>query len=162
MASLPRVAVLALALGLTACSGGGPQAGGPGATSPTTVIPTPPSTEVPTTSTTVAVPPVWHTRAAAPTSRQEVASAVLDGRVWVIGGITTAGASALVESYDPAADRWYPGPALPLALHHASATDYRGEIVVAGGFVAAAGDLYAQASDRVLALRNGAWVDLPR
>ncbi|MDQ6724803.1 MAG: hypothetical protein M3066_01295 [Actinomycetota bacterium] len=180
MASLPRlalrakvsslrvsrragVAFMALTLGMTACggSGGGSRAGGAGATSTTTVAP-PTSPEAPTTSTTVAVPAAWHTRAAAPTSRQEVASAVLDGRVWVIGGITTAGASAIVESYDPAADRWYPGPALPLALHHAAASVYRGEIVVAGGFVAAAGDLYTQASDRVLALRNGAWVDLPR
>ena len=84
-----------------------------------------------------------------------------DGRIWVIGGLTASGATDVVEAYDPAGDRWTPGPALPVALHHASATTYRGEIVVAGGFLAA-GSLYARPSDRVLALRNGGWVDLPR
>lgn len=83
-----------------------------------------------------------------------------DGRVWVIGGLTAGGASAVVETYDPAADRWAPGPDLPVALHHAAAANYRGEIVVLGGFLAA-GSLYARPSDRVLALRAGAWVDLP-
>jgi len=81
--------------------------------------------------------------------------------VWVIGGITTSGASASVESYDPERDQWSPGPPLPLPLHHAAATVFRGEIVVAGGFMSS-GDLYARASDRVLALRGGTWVDLPR
>jgi non-specific serine/threonine protein kinase len=161
MASLRSVAAAALLVGLTACSGGGsPSVAGQTSTTgpaPTTTVPA-----AAATTTTTPVPAAWHARAAAPTSRQEVASAVLDGRVWVIGGITTAGASAVVESYDPAADKWYPGPALPLALHHSAATVYRGEIVVAGGFVADPGDLYARASDRVLALRNGAWTDLPR
>ena len=83
------------------------------------------------------------------------------GRVWVVGGLTATGATNVVESYDPASDRWAPGPALPVALHHASAATYRGEIVVVGGFLPAAG-LYARPSDRVLALRDGAWVDLPR
>jgi non-specific serine/threonine protein kinase len=89
-----------------------------------------------------------------------VASAVADGRVWVIGGLTGAGASAVVESYDPATDRWAPGPALPVALHHAAATTFRGEVVVVGGFGPAPA-LYDRPSDRVLALRAGAWVDLP-
>jgi N-acetylneuraminic acid mutarotase len=114
-----------------------------------------------TTTSTTPAPPTWQNRAAAPTARQEVASAVADGRVWVIGGLTAAGASAVVESYDPVADRWAPGPALPFAVHHAAAATYHGEIVVIGGFVAAPG-LYDRASDRVLALRAGAWVDLPR
>lgn len=85
---------------------------------------------------------------------------MLDGRVWVIGGLTAAGATANVETYDPATDRWAPGPALPVALHHPAAAVFRGEIVVLGGFGAAAG-LYDRPSDRVLVLRGGAWVDLP-
>jgi serine/threonine-protein kinase PknK len=131
------------------------------APAPTTVAPGPPTTTVPAPTTTVARPaPTWKNRAAAPTARQEVASAVADGRVWVIGGLTAAGASAVVESYDPATDRWAPGPALPVALHHPIAATYRGEIVVMGGFLAAA-SLYDRPSDRVFALRAGAWVDLP-
>ena len=84
-----------------------------------------------------------------------------DGRVWVIGGLTRAGATAVVESYDPATDTWAPGPPLPVAVHHAAAATYRGEIVVMGGFLASAA-LYDRPTDRVLALRSGAWVDLPR
>jgi non-specific serine/threonine protein kinase len=89
-----------------------------------------------------------------------VASTVADGRVWVIGGLTATGASAVVESYDPATDSWASGPPLPLALHHAAAATYRGEIVVIGGF-AVAPSLYDRPSDRVLVLRGGGWVDLP-
>jgi serine/threonine-protein kinase PknK len=66
----------------------------------------------------------------------------------------------VVESYDPATDRWAAGPPLPVALHHPAATVFRGEIVVLGGFGAAAG-LYDRPSARVLALRAGAWEDLP-
>ena len=144
-----RTAPLALVLLLaTACSDGRSAA--------------PVTTTTTTTMAGTAPPPVtWQPRAPAPTARQEVASAVLEGRVWVMGGLTAAGASAVVESYDPATDRWSPGPALPVAVHHASATAYRGEVVVTGGFLEAA-SFYAQPSDRVLALRGGRWVDLPR
>lgn len=114
-----------------------------------------------TTTTVPARPAAWQARTPAPIARQEVASASLDGRVWVIGGLTAAGASAAVESYDPATDRWAAGPDLPVAVHHAAATVYKGEIVVLGGFVDAA-TLYAKASDRAFALRSGGWVELPR
>lgn len=86
---------------------------------------------------------------------------MLDGKVWVIGGLTSAGTSTVVEIYDPVADTWSTGPPLPLAVNHEAATVYRGEIVVLGGFVEAS-SLYAQATDRAFALRNGAWVELPR
>jgi non-specific serine/threonine protein kinase len=97
-----------------------------------------------------------------------VASAVVNGRIWVVGGLTTADATAdatataKVETYDPAADRWAPGPDLPIPLHHLALAVFRGELVVAGGFQGGGSGLYSRPSDRVLALRNGAWVDLPR
>ena len=142
----------------TACSGATPSRsaspGSPSTTATTTV------TTIP--STTVAAPaPAWAGRTPAPTARQEVASAVADGRVWVIGGLTRAGATDVVESYDPATDSWAPGPPLPVAVHHAAAATHRGEIVVMGGFLASA-SLYDRPTDRVLALRGGGWVDLPR
>jgi N-acetylneuraminic acid mutarotase len=158
---VPRAAGLFVMLAV-ACSRGATSAAPPAPTStgaPSTMPATVPAPA--TTTTTAPVPAAWHNRAPAPTARQEVASTVADGRVWVIGGITTAGASALVETYDPATDRWAAGPALPIGLHHSAALTYHGEVVVIGGFVAAAG-LYDRASDRVLALRAGAWVDLPR
>lgn len=161
----PTGAAVALALVLaTACGGGGSSAG-PATTTTTTARAAAPvtATVAPSTSTAPAParPATWQARTAAPTARQEVASTVLDGKVWVIGGLTASGASATVEIYDPATDRWSSGPSLPLAVHHEAATVYRGEIVVLGGFVDA-GTLYAQATDRAFALRSGAWVELPR
>jgi hypothetical protein len=162
-----RLLVLGLILAVgAACAGGSgtgeapPRGSTTAAGAPAPTARAGPSTTAPAT-TKVAVPPAWRPRAPAPTARQEVASAVLDGRVWVIGGLTSAGASAVVESYDPAVDRWATGPSLPIALHHAAATVYRGEIVVLGGF-GEAPSLYAEASDRAFALRNGGWVELPR
>ena len=157
---MPARRLLCLVLLLAAsCRDSAPPAAGPAATMTTaTSAPAPPASTASTTSTTAA-PPGWQARSPAPTARQEVASAVADGRVWVIGGLTRAGATAVVESYDPASDSWAGGPALPVALHHAAATSFRGEIVVMGGFLAA-GALYDRPSDRVLALRAGAWVDL--
>ena len=163
---------LALLAALPACGGGGASPAGQAGSGPSTTVATPatPTTATAkaggaTATTTTAAPSLraaaWQARSPAPTSRQEVASASLDGRVWVIGGLTSAGASSVVESYDPATDRWAAGPSLPIAVHHAAATVYKGEIVVLGGFVDAS-SLYAQATDRAFALRDGAWVELPR
>lgn len=149
-------AALVVAAAAGGCRGGteGPAAGpapGPATTAVT----------APATTSTLPPPPAWQERAAAPTARQEVAATAAGGKVWVLGGLTAAGASATVEAYDPAADRWSAGPDLPVAVHHAAATTYRGEVVVAGGFLSAT-DLYSRPSDRVFALRAGAWVELPR
>ena len=142
------------------CRDSAPPAATP-ASATTTTTPAPaPSTSAPApTTTTAPAPPAWQARTPAPTARQEVASTVADGRVWVLGGLTAAGASAVVESYDPATDTWAAGPALPFAVHHPMATTFRGEVMLMGGFLAA-GALYDRPSDRVLALRAGAWVDL--
>jgi non-specific serine/threonine protein kinase len=150
---------MAVLLAAGACSNG---AGKGQAAAPATTTAAPTTTvAAPTSTSTAPQPPAWQARAAAPTSRQEVASTVADGKVWVMGGLTAAGASTKVESYDVATDQWAAGPDLPVAVHHSAATTYRGEIVVAGGFLAA-GDLYSRPSDRVFALRNGGWVELPR
>lgn len=145
------VALVTAAL-LAGCSsdedGDGGASGGPGPTEPAPA-------GAPSALT-------WQAVAAAPTSRQEVAGAVVDGRIWVVGGLTANDATTKVEAYDPSADRWTAGPDLPLALHHLAVVAYRNEVVVVGGFGRGASDLYDRPSDRVLALRNGAWVDLPR
>jgi N-acetylneuraminic acid mutarotase len=104
----------------------------------------------------------WKSLNPAPEARQEVAGAAVGGRIWVVGGITATGPSRAVESYDPALDRWTAGPDLPTALHHPAAVEFRGELVVVGGFEAGDGDLYGHPADRVLVLRGDAWVDLAR
>lgn len=129
--------------------------------SSTLAVTTTSSTSSTTTTSLAPAIPTWQTRAPAPVARQEVGAAVVGGKVWVVGGLDASGALARVESYDPAADQWAAGPDLPLPLHHVAAAAYRGELVVVGGFTVGP-DLYSTASDRVLVLRGGRWVDLPK
>ena len=85
----------------------------------------------------------------------------LDGRVWVVGGLLAEGATSRAEVYDPATRSWQAGADLPVALHHAMAVAYRGEVVILGGFRAEGPGIYGSPSDRVYALRGGRWVELP-
>ena len=123
---------------------------------------TPPAAATTAPAGAVATPSPWRPVHNAPTARQEVASTVDDGVVWVLGGITGPnGPTAKVEGYDPAIDTWKSGPDLPLPLNSATAVTYGGEIVVLGGFVPDGGNLTAHASNKVFALRGNSWVELP-
>ncbi|MCV7075242.1 Kelch repeat-containing protein [Mycobacterium szulgai] len=99
----------------------------------------------------------WRTLPDAPTARLMTAWAVLNDKIWIMGGIRDGMALQTVESYDPHTGAWQPGPSLPMPLHHATATTYRGEVVVLGG----ASDNLADASNKVFALRGNSWVELP-
>ncbi len=106
----------------------------------------------------------WRVRKGAPTARQQASAAVLNGRIWLLGGLTgdaAAEATRGVEAYDPAIDTWTRGPDLPVALHHPMAVTYGGELVVIGGWAPKGADLTASTSDRVFALRDDAWTELP-
>ncbi len=77
----------------------------------------------------------WTLRMSMPTERLEMASATLDGRVVVIGGLSTSGATLdTVEVYDPATDSWATAPAHPVPVHHPMAAVLDGVLYVAGGF----------------------------
>jgi serine/threonine protein kinase/N-acetylneuraminic acid mutarotase len=103
----------------------------------------------------------WAPVQNAPTPRQELASAVDDGKIWVLGGLNGSDSTAKVESYDPGTNAWSAGPDLPLPLHHEMAATYKGEIMAVGGWVPENGVLTAKTSDQVFALRAGKWVGLP-
>ena len=78
--------------------------------------------------------PAWTVRAAMPSSRAEVASAALDGRIYVIGGVEASdNSSNVVEVYDVASDRWQRRANLPQARDHAMAATLGGKIYVFGG-----------------------------
>ena len=104
--------------------------------------------------------PAWRPLKDAPIARQQTATAVADGTIWVLGGLDNAGSTPKVEGNDPAIDTWKAGPDLPVPLNHAMAVEYGGELVVLGGWVPEGPNLTGITSDRVLALRNGKWVDL--
>ena len=99
----------------------------------------------------------WRSLPNAPTPRLMTAWAVLNDKIWIMGGLRNGVALQTVESYDPRTGAWQAQPSLPVPLHHAAAATYRGEVVVLGG---ASGDL-TQASNKVFALRGGNWVELP-
>ncbi|WAC92120.1 serine/threonine-protein kinase [Mycobacterium sp. Aquia_213] len=101
--------------------------------------------------------PPWRSLPDAPTARLMMASAVLNNKVWILGGLRNGVALQTVESYEPRTGIWEPGPALPIPLHHAAAAAYRGEVVVLGGTT----DNIANGSNKVFALRGGNWVELP-
>ena len=99
----------------------------------------------------------WRSLPNVPTARLQMAFTVLDGKIWVAGGMLHGAGLQTVESYDPQTGAWQSQPSLPIPLHHATAATYRGEVVVIGG----ASDNLAQASNKVFALRGDSWVELP-
>ena len=65
-----------------------------------------------------------------------MAAAVFDGKVFVAGGLlgdANRSATARVEAYDPATNRWSAEPSLPIGLHHPMAATFRGKLYVLGG-----------------------------
>ena len=78
----------------------------------------------------------WITRPALPTPRQEMPHAVLDGKIYVIGGITGAQtASNVVEVYDPATGLWSTATSMPVSMHHLTLAAAHGKLYVLGGYL---------------------------
>src|SRR5262249_35544066 len=76
----------------------------------------------------------WSTLAPMPTARQEIAVAVLDGKVFVIGGYDANGQStATVEVYDPRANAWMRAAPLPIATNHNAAATANARLYAFGG-----------------------------
>jgi N-acetylneuraminic acid mutarotase len=141
---LVPVALLA-DLALAGCSGDARPTGAPGssASSPRSVVGL-----------------SWQRLASLPSQRTEVAAAVADGKVYLLGGYHADGATvSTVEVYDPAAGRWSLGPDLPLAANHAMAATAAATVLVFGGYRADGAP-----STAAFRLRAGGWqrvADLP-
>ena len=102
----------------------------------------------------------WQPIAELPFRRQYAASTVVDGKIYVFGGIVTTASTTTTKIFDPASNRWTTGAGLPQPLHHFAAVTYKGEAMVIGGFVPGA-ELTSNQSRDVYALRGGTWVKLP-
>jgi N-acetylneuraminic acid mutarotase len=77
----------------------------------------------------------WKRGAALPLARGEVAAAVAEGRIYVIGGFTAGGAnSTKVQAFNPPTNTWSQEADLPLPVDHTMAAGYRGRVYVAGGY----------------------------
>jgi N-acetylneuraminic acid mutarotase len=100
----------------------------------------------------------WGRAAAAPEGRSEVAAALVNGEIAVVGGFRRVGGnSGRVDAFSPRRNGWRRLPNLPLAVDHSTAAAYRGRLYVAGGY----------RSDRApsreaFVFAGGSWRRLPR
>lgn len=76
----------------------------------------------------------WREAARLPTARGEMKGTVLDGRIYVPGGLEGLGDSvARMDVYDPAADAWQSAASMPEPLNHHAAATLDGTLLVVGG-----------------------------
>ncbi|UCH09755.1 MAG: hypothetical protein JSU61_11130, partial [Fidelibacterota bacterium] len=76
----------------------------------------------------------WITGAPLPAAQQEMATAELDGKIYVIGGMNAEGEVLdLVQVYDPGTNHWSSVSPLPEPRHHHAAAACMGKLYVFGG-----------------------------
>lgn len=78
----------------------------------------------------------WLSGAPLPTPRQEMQQALLNGKIFVIGGLIQGGdGTDLVEVYDSQNNTWSTSTPLPQKMHHISTAEVNGKIYVLGGYL---------------------------
>ena len=83
--------------------------------------------------------PAWLSRTPMPIPRPGFATAVLDGEIYVLGGLdptlppTPEPATTTVQIYDPATDTWTMGPGMSVAQYNHRAATANGKIYVFAG-----------------------------
>lgn len=76
----------------------------------------------------------WRTLAPMPSARQEISTAVLNGKIYVIAGFTSDGAStSTVEVYNPATNSWASAQPIPIPNNHNNAAVAAGKLYTFGG-----------------------------
>ncbi len=77
----------------------------------------------------------WTPKAGMPTARTLLSTSAVNGRVYAIGGDTTAvnGRFSTVEEYDPATDTWTPKADMPTARSMLTTSVVNGKIYAIGG-----------------------------
>ena len=75
----------------------------------------------------------WEVLSNLPEPRSHICAAVVDGMLYVIGGISNSGFLSSVAIYDPSNDQWSSGTALPEVNSAACAVTYDDKIYVIGG-----------------------------
>jgi DNA-binding CsgD family transcriptional regulator len=77
----------------------------------------------------------WMTASSKPTAASNIGAAVIDGLVYVPGGLSADGQVLdVLEVYDPAADRWSTGPSLPTGLCAYAIVADNGGLYLFGGW----------------------------
>ena len=76
----------------------------------------------------------WQELSPTPSVRTEASVALLDGKIYLIGGFTPKGITDRVEAWDPESNTWLIKSRLPRPLHHTTATVVDNKLYVIGGF----------------------------
>jgi N-acetylneuraminic acid mutarotase len=81
-------------------------------------------------------PLTWSTKTPIPLAREEVNSAVVDGKLYVFGGLTGLDfkATQRVDVYDPAANKWTTKNDMPEAFTHAGVAVVGTDVWFVGGY----------------------------
>jgi Kelch motif protein len=104
-----------------------------------------------------AAPPRWHSAAAVPVPRTEVAAALFGREIGVVGGFLASGQnSGRADAYSPARNRWRRLPDLPVRVDHAMAAGRGSELYLVGGYGPG-----SVALPTAFVLRGGRWRVLP-
>jgi len=78
----------------------------------------------------------WETKAPMPTGRGSIATGVIDGRLYAVGGVTAASSPTTeVQSYDPSADAWTAKTPSPTSRGGASTGVIDGKLYLVGGCI---------------------------
>ncbi len=108
----------------------------------------------------------WTKRTDMQTGRYALSSAVVDGKIYIIGGlistfqmVTPAFATQSVEVYDPQADTWSKKADLPAPKAYAAVAALNGKIYVFGGV--GSDDAEATSSVFVYDVQSDTWATLP-
>ena len=77
----------------------------------------------------------WVKKADMPTPRLGLATCVLNGKIYAVGGYAAAGALGIstVEEYDPATDSWTTKTPMPTARERLSCAPVNGKLYAIGG-----------------------------
>jgi N-acetylneuraminic acid mutarotase len=75
----------------------------------------------------------WETRASMPAARDGVEANVIDGKIYVIGGINADGVTNVTEVYDPATDMWETKTPIPTPVSHYASAVVDNKIYVISG-----------------------------
>lgn len=82
--------------------------------------------------------PRWQRRAEMPWATQEIYCAVMDGKVYVAGGLIRDAVATRINDrmgiYDPVRDVWGEGPRLPQPRHHPMLAAVRNRVWAFGGY----------------------------
>jgi N-acetylneuraminic acid mutarotase len=108
----------------------------------------------------------WQERAPMALERQELYPEVVDGLIYVAGGLLSpnTGVSAHFDAYDAAADAWQRLATLPQARHHVGLAEADGSLYAVGGFSGGFPRWRAEPDTFVYSPEDDTWstgVDLP-